>query len=131
MLNLMVLCLTVLLQGGWGGGGGGGGGGGKTICLPPNIFMGGELPPPPPPPTIDASAQPCCSVWVYLDGLFGHTTSRALYCRLRARRALTLFNNIPLRTRRALSPQTLYSDSPLLVLNGTSLNNINALLALN
>ena len=28
----------------------------------------------------------------------------------------------PLRTRRALSPQTLYSDSPLLVLNWTCLN---------
>ena len=40
---------------------------------------------------------------------------------LRARRALTLFNDVPLRTRRALSPYTLYSNSALLVLNGTSL----------
>ena len=37
----------------------------------------------------------------------------------------------PLRTRRALSPKTLYSDSAPLVLNRTSLNCINALLVLN
>ena len=30
--------------------------------------------------------------------------------------------DVPLRTRRALSPHTLYSDCALLVLNGTSLN---------
>ena len=53
------------------------------------------------------------------------------YHQLRARRVLTLFNDVSLRTRRALSPQTLYSDSALLVLNGTSLNSINILLALN
>ena len=53
------------------------------------------------------------------------------YRRLRARRALTLLNNVPLRTRRVLSPQTLYSDSPLLVLIGTSLKCNNGLLALN
>ena len=41
------------------------------------------------------------------------------------RRALILCNNVPLRTRRALLPKTLYSDSTLLVLNGTSLNSIN------
>ena len=50
---------------------------------------------------------------------------------LRTRRALTLFNDVPLRTRRTLLPQTLYSDSALLVLNGTSLNSVTALLALN
>ena len=38
---------------------------------------------------------------------------------LRARRALSLFKDVPLRTRRTQSPSTLYSDSPLLVLNGT------------
>ena len=43
----------------------------------------------------------------------------------------TLFNDVPLRTRRALLPYSLYSDNILLVLNETSLNNINALLALN
>ena len=42
-----------------------------------------------------------------------------------------LFNDVPLSTRMALSPQTLYSDSTVLVLNGTSLNIENALLALN
>ena len=50
---------------------------------------------------------------------------------LRARTALSLFKEVPLRTRKALSPLTLYSDSALLVLNGTSLNIDSALLALN
>ena len=50
------------------------------------------------------------------------------YCRLRARRALKLFNDVSLRTRRVLSSQALYSDNALLVLIGDS---INALLALN
>ena len=49
---------------------------------------------------------------------------------LRARRALSLFRDVPLRTRRVLSTQTLYSDSALLVLKG-SLNIDSALLALN
>ena len=53
------------------------------------------------------------------------------FCQLRARRALSLFKDVPLGTRRALSPKTLYSNSPLLVLNGTSLNIDSALLALN
>ena len=50
---------------------------------------------------------------------------------LTAKRALSLFKDVLLRTRRALLPQTLYSDSNLLVLNGTSLNIDSALLALN
>ena len=51
---------------------------------------------------------------------------------LRARWALTLFNNVSLRIRRALPSEPLqHSDSALLVLKGTSLNNIDALLALN
>ena len=49
---------------------------------------------------------------------------------MRARRELTLLKDVPLRTRRALSPETLYSDS-VLVLNGTSLNIDSALLAVN
>ena len=49
---------------------------------------------------------------------------------LRARRALSLFKAVPLRTRRALSLYKVYRDSALLVLNGTSLNNANVLLAL-
>ena len=53
------------------------------------------------------------------------------YCRLRTRRALTLFKDVLLRTRRALPPSTLYSDRILLVLNRTSLNSAKALLALN
>ena len=43
------------------------------------------------------------------------------YRRLRARRTPTMFNDVLLRTRRALLPQTLYSNSALLDLNGTSL----------
>ena len=50
--------------------------------------------------------------------------------RSRARRSLSLFNNILLRTRRALSMYKVYGDSALLVLNGTLLNSVNALLVL-
>ena len=61
-------------------------------------------------------------------------------CQLRARRALTLFNDRAYYLHRhlysnsallVLSHRLLYSNSALLVLNGTSLNSINALLALN
>ena len=48
---------------------------------------------------------------------------------LRARRALSLFNDV-LRTRRVLSLYKFYGDSALLVLNRTLSNNDNALLAL-
>ena len=48
----------------------------------------------------------------------------------RARRALTQFKDIPLRTKRALSLYKVYGDSILLVLNGTSLKIVNAILAL-
>ena len=37
------------------------------------------------------------------------------YHQLRARRALSLFNDVPLRTRRALSLYKVYGDSALLV----------------
>ena len=50
---------------------------------------------------------------------------------LTARRALSLFNDVPLRTRSALSQWTMYSYSTLLVLDRTSLNIDSALLALN
>ena len=49
---------------------------------------------------------------------------------LRTRRASMLFKDDPLRTRRVLSLHKAYNDSALLVLNGTSLNSIDALLAL-
>ena len=52
------------------------------------------------------------------------------YRQLRARRALMMFKDAPLRTRRALSLYKVYGDSALLVLSGTSLNSVNALLAL-
>ena len=41
-----------------------------------------------------------------------------------------LFKDVPLRTRRVLSLCKVCGDSALLVLNGTLLNSINALLAL-
>ena len=52
------------------------------------------------------------------------------YCQLRARslKGITLFKDLPLRTRRALSLYKVYRDSGLLVLNRTLLNSINALL---
>ena len=49
---------------------------------------------------------------------------------LRARRALTRFKDVPLRTRRALSLHIVYGVRTVLVLNRTSLNSVNALLAL-
>ena len=42
---------------------------------------------------------------------------KTTYRQLRARRALLQIKDVPLRTRRALSPYTLYSNSALLVLN--------------
>ena len=45
-------------------------------------------------------------------------------------RALSLFNDVLMRSRRALSLYKVYDDSALLVLNGTSLNSVNALLVL-
>ena len=59
------------------------------------------------------------------------THNQSVYRQLKARRALSLFKDVLLRTRRALLPRTLYSDSTLLVLNRTSLNIDSALLALN
>ena len=53
---------------------------------------------------------------LYTDVLLG------VSCRLGTRRALMLFSDVPLRTRRALSPQALYGDSTLLALSGISLN---------
>ena len=41
------------------------------------------------------------------------------------------FKDVQLKTRRALSPYKVYGDSALLVLEGTSLNSANVLLALN
>ena len=59
------------------------------------------------------------------------TKRHCAYCQLRARRALSLLKDVLLRTRRALSLYKLYyDDNALLVLNGTSLNSVSALLAL-
>ena len=43
---------------------------------------------------------------------------------------ISLFNDVTLRTRRVLSLYKVYGDSALLVLNGTSVDIVNALLAL-
>ena len=49
---------------------------------------------------------------------------------LRARWALILFTDVPLKTRRVLLLYKVYGDSALLVLSGTSLNSVYALQAL-
>ena len=49
---------------------------------------------------------------------------------LRARRALALFTDVPLRTRRAVSLYNVYGVSALLVLNETSLSSVTNLFAL-
>ena len=64
-------------------------------------------------------------------GIQGKIFYESKYRQLRARRALLQIKDVPLRTRRALLPLTLYSNSTLLVLNGTSLSCNNAFLALN
>ena len=53
-----------------------------------------------------------------------------MYRQLRPRRALMQFNNVRLRTKKALSLYKVYGTCVSLVLNGTSLNSISALLAL-
>ena len=52
------------------------------------------------------------------------------YCQLRARRALSLYNNVPLSTRRVLSLCKVCGNKTLLALNRTSRNSINALVVL-
>ena len=49
---------------------------------------------------------------------------------LRARMALSLFNDVPLRTTKAHSLYKVYCNSALLVINEPYLNSINALLVL-
>ena len=53
------------------------------------------------------------------------------HSQLWARRALSIFKDVPLRTRWALTLYNVYGDSALLVLNGTSLSSDRAPLALN
>ena len=53
------------------------------------------------------------------------------YPQLRARRVLSIFKDVLLRTRRVLLLYNVFGDSALLNLNGTSLNSDSALLALN
>ena len=72
----------------------------------------------------------CLSIKPFV--LYFHlSASVSVYRQLRARRALLQIKDVLLRTRRALLPLTLYSNSALLVLNWTSLSCNNALLALN
>ena len=70
-------------------------------------------------------------VCVHLVTTFMYVHGCVFYRQLRARRVLSLFKNVALRTRRALLLYNVYGDSALLVLNGTSLNINNALLVLN
>ena len=65
--------------------------------------------------------------------VFHISISKRAYRQLRARRALLIFKDVPLRTRKAPLLYRVYGDSSLLVLNRTSLNSdsYSALLALN
>ena len=71
-------------------------------------------------------------LWFSMDLPVPYGSSYSV-CQLRARRALSLFKDVPLSTRRVLSvsPIVHYNKSSLLVFNGTSLNIDSALLALN
>ena len=73
------------------------------------------------------SARPefCYMYWLIENRLIFHIVSWDL-----ERCCVSLFKDVLLRTRRTISPLTLYSNSTLLVLNGTSLNIDSALLAL-
>ena len=76
--------------------------------------------------TIPVQSLYCDSTLLVLNGTSLNNDSALLdilqYHQLRARRALSLFKDVPLRTRRALSLYKVYGDSALLVLNRTSLN---------
>ena len=72
----------------------------------------------------------CFFVWVQLVNWKLCMVGNA-HQQLRARRALSLFNNVPFRTRMVLSLYKVCGDSALLVLNRTWLNSINTLLLLN
>ena len=56
-----------------------------------------------------------------------HTTLKTLSHMNKIATLLSNMANVPLKTRMALSPKTLYSDSTLLGLNRTSLNSVNVL----
>ena len=90
----------------------------------PNVDNGGAVYKCPVTP-LDSSRGECEQVPFDQTGKFNiiHCKGKkATYHQLRARRALSLFKDVLLRTRRALSPLTFYSGSTLLVLSGTSLN---------
>ena len=70
------------------------------------------------------------TILVLSDRFLGKEVSGS-YRQLRARRTLSIFKDILLRTRRALMLYTVNGDSALLVLNGTSLKSGSVLLALN
>ena len=64
----------------------------------------------------------CNASWVkiMINVNYLYKRGRLAYRQLRARRALLQIKDVPLRNRRALSPYTLYINSALLVLNGSS-----------
>ena len=71
------------------------------------------------------------SCWTHVRSIYTHYKyCSEPYLQLRTRKALMLFKDVLLRTRRALSLYKVYGDSALLLLKGTLLNSVNALLAL-
>ena len=84
-----------------------------------------------------------CAIWILIqimpDNYFPDSLRKILKYEIiyqprchqwRARRALKLFKDVPLRSRRAISLQKVYGKCALLVLNGTS-HSVKALLVLN
>ena len=61
---------------------------------------------------------------------YGITFIQECWSSVKSQKGVTLFNDVSLRTRRALSLYKVYGNGALLVLNGASLNSDNALLAL-
>ena len=70
-----------------------------------------------------------CVILKHTDWGGGMPTSFTLS--IESQKGVNVFKDVPLRTRRAIWLYKFYGDCAFLVLNGKSLNNINALLALN
>ena len=69
-------------------------------------------------------------LFFFLSILYLTSQLSFIYLQLRARRSLIFSKVVPMITRRALPLYKVYGNSAVLVLNGTSLKSINALLAL-
>ena len=98
-----------------------------TSYLP---IFGVSTPPPPPMYAFHGTRYPLDSKSAQCVAFTSSCDTWLIYRQLRASRALTIYKYVPMRTTRALSLYKVYGDSALLVLKGTLLNSVNALLAL-